>query len=473
MKRIWNLKSFLTVNFSTYSGHFIFLILFFLSIFFVFERTLYADSAYFVFNIINDEFFFVAADRFGSLFPQLLVIVSVKLGCSLEVILYVFSVSYILFYYLIYNIVVYGLKNVNAGLLIALSLLFCTQRSFFMAGYDINLAVIFSVLFYAFLEWYYSKKSIALVCFGSISILIILLAFFTHPVIVFSLLFIIAFVIIDRGLFKNYELYLFFGFVLISAYTKTLFIEEDSYEGGFITQTGNFVECVKNFRSLYSTVFFISRLSSLYLFIAVISFFVFCYYLLKKEYLKFLLVFFSASCYLIVVNIVFYKGDSDMMMERVYMQLMIIVLIPFFKDFYAKNHYPGYLNFLLLLMILVSTERIVNAGQIYRKRVEYVAGIIEHYKNEKQAKYILDKENLNNDLILVPWAFAIETLLYSSLNGIEGSKTFYLSDNPATIDYDKKDKAIFLAVPFWQNWNTNKLNESYFYLPKQTYVIIK
>src|SRR5689334_21683384 len=76
--------------------------LFTLAFVFYKERMLSYDPAFFSFKIIFERDFDVELGRWGSVVSQVLPLWFLQLGCSLETFLRVYSVSFILIYYLIF-----------------------------------------------------------------------------------------------------------------------------------------------------------------------------------------------------------------------------------------------------------------------------------------------------------------------------------------------------------------------------------
>jgi len=458
---------------ATYSGHFIFLIHAVLVTCFVFERSLYADSAYFLFNIINTETFFVGAERYASVLPQILTIAAVKMELPLKIVLYVFSISYIVFFYAIFNWVVYGLKNSFAGMIIALSIFFCTEHNYFMSIHEMTQAIVWSIALYAFMNYYYTHKSFSKWAFTTVSLLLVLLCFLNHPAAVFSIVFVVVFVVIDKKIYADITPWILLLVIAIAIVSKSYFIEKDSYEGGFILSFQSIKGLIKDFPYLYSTRFFFSRFTTLFTFPFAIGVLMTYWYYKKKDFIKLVLLVITSLSFIVISNIIFHAGDSDMMMERIYLQLSVFLLIPFAHDFLVENFNLKFVKIFLVVLVLISTLRVVNRGLLYGERVEYIASLISTQKNNPQTKFLVEKESLNESLILVPWAFAIETLIYSSLESVSESKTFYLVDSLDTFEYEKDRKSLFLAVNFWQNWDINSLNSTYFKISEQTYLPLK
>ncbi len=462
------------MRFTKYLGHFIFFLHFLFSIVFVYEKTLYVDAANFIFNIVNSEDFFIAAGRYGCLPPQLFTLAAVKAGLALPSIVLAYSLSYILYYYLLFNIVVYLLKNAEIGLVIAFSLLLCLRHNYFMNHCEMHMAIIYCLFLVAFMDYYYKYRPFGKALYILLVTLLITLCFFSHPAILFAVIFVLLYKALEENEMKEVKLYLFALVIGLLVLTKSLFTEQDSYEGNLMSQIFNLKQLWRTLPSVYSVTFLVSRFFSLYFFASVLGAIVLCWYYVHRYYWKMVLVAGSIAVFLLASVIIYHEGDADMMMERAYSMLVIFVMVPFMKEVFLRANGSRSMLLMLLLvgMTAVSFYGIFKTGLFYRQRVEYVRDFVKQYEKEPHRKYIVKRSVLDQEKLMVPWGFAFETLIYTSLEGPDHGKTFYVVDDLETFEYNKKDKDLFLAVPFWRDWKIEDLNPKYFRLPEEEYTVV-
>lgn len=465
--------SYFNNNFTLYLGHFIFFIHVLFAVIFCLERTLYSDTANFTFNIINQEDFFVGASRYSCILPQFLVIGAAKIGLSLKTLLMVYSLSFIFYYYILYNIVVYVFKNANVGLLIAFSLLLCVRHNYFMSNCEMHFAIIHCLMMFAFMEYYYNYKPFNRTVYILFVIGFIVLCFYSHIAILFAVFFILIYEALDKKEIKEIKLYLFLGAASLLVLGKLLLTEKESYEGNLFNQLSNFKSLVLNFGNLYSFGFLKAHFYDLYIYVSIAGMIVLLWYIKQKYFLKLILFVGSIFLFLFISIIIYNEGDSDMMMERAYSMLIIFALVPFMKDLYSGLKNKISLNILLVIIVFVSIRGVYEKGEFYHRRVEYISELIQKYKKEEKSKFILGKNAINDEVVMVAWAFSIETLMYSSLEGPDFSKTFYIVKDFNSFNYDKDDKSLFLFLTFAQNWNIKNLNKKYFRLKEEEYTLIK
>ena len=178
-------------------GQLMFLFLFVMALLFYLERTIFVDPCYAVFNILYYRDYIVEAGRTAAVFPQTLALLAVKLELPLKVILGIYSISFILLYYLVFLVIAYGFKLDRLALAVPLVMMLGVKYSFFWISTETHQALVYTILFYAFLSWSLSFKPGVL--FWSIRLIvatgILFLCFYSHPVSLFTVLFVLGFFI--------------------------------------------------------------------------------------------------------------------------------------------------------------------------------------------------------------------------------------------------------------------------------------
>jgi hypothetical protein len=194
------------------------------------------------------------------------------------------------------------------------------------------------------------------------------------------------------------------------------------------------------------------------------------YYIYRRAYVE--LAYFLITCtgFFLVTVLTYHLGDSDMAMERAYMPLGIFICIPFINEFIREYRKNDFLAFSFLLLILfISLAGITRTGSIYRERLAYLDKLLEQSTQLPGRKFLIEKQSTDMSKIIVPWAIGAETLLYSSLDSPDDSRTLYLVDDLEGFQFDRDDPNLYLCVPFWPNWDAASLNKSYFILQDGRY----
>ena len=186
------------INFS----YLIIAIYFVLSVIFAFERILNIDCTFFFFNIVNYKTFFIPEYRFGIFLSQIPLIIAAKIGLSLTSLIYIYSISFPIFYLFVIWLCNAILKVKQAALLASLSLIVGVAYSFYHPVTETYHALIFTSLFLGVILSEEVKK---LNNFSALSIIISIeiLALISHPIAVFTCSFVIVYIFFNKEI--NYK----------------------------------------------------------------------------------------------------------------------------------------------------------------------------------------------------------------------------------------------------------------------------
>ncbi len=453
-------------------GHSTFLVMFIFSLFYVLERNLYADSAAYIFQIINTENLAPQHGRYAAILTQILPVVGVKIGLSITGIFYLYSISFILFFYGIWLIIHYGLKHPTAGILLLLILIIPVRENFYKPVTEVHQALAWSVLLFAWLDQKFkqiNKSIINKVSYFLIAALIILLCYFSHPVSAFTIGFIIVWILIDK---KSWNHMPFYGLIILTVILfghKVFQTDLQSYEGEKYQGMFGFVHSLPKLFSYYSWNYVQKVFLKLFLIPSILLGLVLCHMIIRKAWFKTSYIFLSVVGYLIILLISFANGDSDIMMEKNFMSLSFFIFLPFTKDIISSKSYNSVLKLIIICFLMIqSFYGIINQGKLYQKRIEYLASIIDFAKNNDIQKIAADIKNLKENLILIRWAFPVETLMLSSIESPEQGITVYPYCNFTEVENDFDDPNRFFYVP-WGIHKVSELNTKYFNVPKDLY----
>jgi hypothetical protein len=146
-------------------------------------------------------------------------------------------------------------------------------------------------------------------------------------------------------------------------------------------------------------------------------------------------------------------------------------MIPLVQEVTTRLKYSAVTYGVLLIVVALSFRSIYQTGNYYTQRLSYMASLVDK-QSSGQSKFTIPKSSMDENRILARWAFAYETLLYSSLSGPENGKSFYVIEDPGNFEFDLNDASLFLALPFERDRKIDELNKKYFYLPLQKYQML-
>lgn len=445
-------------------GHLFFLIYFIFSIIFFKERLLFVDSSYQFFKIINYEEFNIEAGRISTIITQIPLYLALNTNMPVYYLALLFSISFPILFYLIYLIISHYYKLPSIGLVLCITLCLCIRHSYFHTVTETHQALVYSCLFFA---WIFSdrNKNVVSVLEG---LTILFLACFSHPIAFITCSYILFYYLIDSKFtfnkYFNISLLVLISLVVL----KIIITPKNGYEGNFFNQILLFPEIIKNYNSLYTRWFYGHFYCSFYqisFWIVVLSV---MYYLFYQKYIKLIYVGLSYYAFLVFTHLLYHAGDSQVMLERSYMPLAFFSSICISFDLYKNSDKLQIVSSIFIIAILVySLSNIYETSKYFTNRVSYMKQLF-NINESKYDKFIVKWENISNELINVPWAFGVETLLFSSIEGYQQQKTVYIrlpdQDLPAL-----DNENLFLFVHFNKKEDINMLNKKYFNLTKSNY----
>ena len=455
-----------------YSGHFFFFILLLFSLYFYKERILFTDSAFQFFKIINFEKINIEASRYGAILPQLPILLLVKLGLKIKFLTIAFSSSFILLYYIVFVVIVHFLKNIEAGFAILLVLTACISQSFFHPATETHQSLVFTLLLYAILQFQNFRFPFIKTF---LTILVMAVSFFTHPVALYTNVFIIGYVAIDKKQLKSASPYFLLFIIGVMAVTKIMLTTADSYEGRFFAELFQSSATILNLPGTQSLKFFVARAGTLYLSVILLEVIIAAHFIRKKKYLKLIWALGIQFVFMLVTVITYNNGDATLMMERAFMPLALFAAILFMHEIeYTKESIKFVKPTLLILIVLFGLIRIYNQGQSFKARTEFNQNLLKKTTRFSNRKFIIKKEELDNH-ILAFWSNSFETLILSAIDVNVPTQTIFLANQTEKFEkYTKQPGTqVFLGTDFWLEWSIESLNPKYFNLTSdQPYLIV-
>lgn len=436
-------------------GHLWFFTLMVYSIVYVAERFTYVDSAWQLFSRINDAGFIFPSNRYGVFFSQLPVFIIQKLGGSFTVLVYAFSLSFILLYYLLWYLCTSVLKNAAAGL----AIIFCTfmgvREGFLHPVTETQQCMMFCVLLYAQLR-HQSSTSLT----GTIFILFTtLLILFTHPTGVFMAGFAALLSMIDANNLRSRNGWIVIALLLIISVWRFL-SPTDNYDAaiydqlkGNISGENNTSNGAINFLLIHFTHFYwVPELAAL---IAII------WLAVRKDWMRLGLTITGIVGYLITAAYAFPNGDSSILMERAFLPACFMVSLVFAGMLLDRSTAIKWIPLAISLFFMVSGLLYINNGCLmYKKRTAYLDELVTIAMKEEADKFYVPESRIDRAKILIPWGLGTETLMYST----------FRYNHPVTITFENEicDSSSVRLTSFYC-YSVDSLNRDYFPISRKPY----
>lgn len=124
----------------------------------LYQERLNIDAAHYVYKVINDEWFRVEIGRLVLALSQILPLFAVKLGLSLKYVLVAYSLNSAIYFYLFFNVFLYGYRHAGAAMSMVLIQLLGLTYGYFTPMYEFYYAIPWVVLCYVLLKENSNRK---------------------------------------------------------------------------------------------------------------------------------------------------------------------------------------------------------------------------------------------------------------------------------------------------------------------------
>ena len=445
--------------------HLPFILLGLLSVFLYKER-LFSDSGYYLFNALNSGSFRIEHDRYVLAISQLLPLAGVWLGFNLKTIILLYSIGHVLFFYVLFLFVYFGLGDRKSGLMLILLQTVGILQSFFTPQFELYYGIALLITFYAIF-----RQGIR----GLFAIvLMIVLEFFaltSHPLVFMLFAFIILFDI-QRKEPRDWKLYVLFALIFGGViYFK--FMTFSDYEQGKVNWHLNYTEN-KLYLNLLSPEylqklgFFLLRFYTEVLLLWIIGILML---LRKKAFIKALMVIFAFTGYVAMVNAAYNGTEYSRYIEQVYFPLAFIALVPVVYS-YPRSARPGLNNIVFLSLaglILFRIVMIYNASKPFILRTHQMENMIASARQMSGSKFIASENQFERPYSITDWSYPLESLLLSACDGKYSAVTIAPQ---ADIKFNQNYKLLRpynLLFRKWEIYNYSWLNNDYFMLKPGPY----
>lgn len=451
-------------------GHAFFALLIVWSILFYQERMLNFDSAYYCFNVLHAGDFFLPHGRTINYASQWLPLLGTKMGWSLKTFLIVYSASFLVLHYLIYNIIVYVFRNAEAGIFLALCMCLTTRYKFYSGISEIY----FSLVLVAFLiAWLTKQKDLfpKLQAWQNllIAMFLVWLGSTSHPIIVVPILAFMGFDLLYHNRWKDgWNWGLIAGILALFAY-RFKAMQNNSYEANRVGNAWSQWQAIytpTEFRSWHIIKYF---LETQYAIAAVVFLILVGVLLWQRKWLSglFLLLCTFLMLLLVFVTYSYLTTDSYFMIDGYLGLIGVVWSLPIlFVVLRSQRHWLALI--LSVTLLSFSLHRIYSTHEFFTARLAYLNYILDHNGDTNHRKLAMQVQTFDWSKTWLRWSIPYETLLISSQEDPTQSQTIYVANWDADMEKIWSTRIKFL--PEGQELNT--LPKQYFQLDRNEYVRI-
>jgi hypothetical protein len=447
--------------------HSIWLLLFAMAIIMYKER-LYADASYYFFHTVNTGGFHVEHGRIVLALSQVVPLIGYYLYLPLKALMVLGSVGHEVFYYSVFLVLFYKLKDQAGGIAVLLIHVIGQLWLYYSPMLEICYGAALSVLFYSILRSGKYKDDKWL-----LFLLIIQWFVMTSHLENFILVaFPIAYDIINRGYKKRIHS-ITLSLMIIGLVIE--FLTLSGYEFGKVdvlssnTQIG-FHNLIKlDYLNSLRQLFIGYYLDLVLLFgITIIIF------LKRLEFKKMILTVGSAVVVVMAVNKAALAIEFTRYFESMYNPLVALVVIGFMYEVFntQKKTIRNILLLCLCVIALVRVNWIWKSGENIRLRSAQMERNVDYLQTLGHSKYLTNEANYKRKYSLINWSNPIETLLYSAIDGKDNCITVI---NYEDYNYNKNYKKLNDSNYIYRRFEIEDytfLNSRLFQLKKEKYSTI-
>lgn len=432
------------------AGHFFFIVMGILATVFCMERMGTFDSSSYLFNMLSFEEIYYPHQRHGAFLVQILPYLFLKAGASLETVLLVYSLSFIVIYYLCWLFCRYVARHRGAALAIILISVLQVKYTFYWPVTEIFQGLIYSLTAYAWIAGARFKTGLA---YYPVALFFIALAILVHPLTVIPLFFAIAYEYLDNKRFRDVRIYVVAGLVVVVWVGFRLVKTPSAYENELMAKVFTIPHVARHFLDLPGPRTFLKNLGSLYILSTFISLAVVAFLTWQRAWLKLLLYGGAFVLIALLINATFPMGNSKVVIENMMLPLSFFTVIVFANEMLPRLkawrlEYP-----LLLVIVWFGLTRIISHADFYQYRFDWQDKLGAYLEQFPEQKLMLDDRNMPSkpDHFMVTWAVSPESMVRSSI--LDPAHPFVLHmGTPEQLDWFRKEPNQQIWVPYAHFW---------------------
>ena len=435
-----------------------FALLLLLSIIYYKERIIFLDPAFQLSYMIRDGGFAIQVNRFAAVISKIFPYIAIKLAMPLRSIVLIYSMSFVIYNFILFIIIIKWLKNSVWALFLLLYNILMISHSFYWPAIELNQGIAIMILYFALLD----KRSSIGDTFSYILIaLLVPSVVFSHPLVIIAFVFVTGYLFLfKRDILQMPRFYAGTILAFISYVINKIFFR-NWYDDMNMERLDNFGKLFPDYINLKSNSDFVEYLFSDYYLSFILLVLIIGTFLISKRYKRIVYILSFIFIYIVVVNVSFPEGVPHFFAESKYQLLGIFIITALAMDIIDMIN-SKVMFFSLLFIIAIRIIHINNSHSLYSARLDLLRDIMHETGDEK---LILSESELPKDTIIMSWASAYEFWLLSALEN-QHQRSIIIDENPSRFDslLDKKD----IFIEEWRIYPYSVLPERYFKLDSTT-----
>ncbi len=454
-----------------WAGHTYFGLMLLLSLVYYRERMICFDTANYAFQLIVKQDFYTGHGRFLTYITQFLPLLAVKLGLPLKGVLMVYSASFVLFFYLVFNIIVYGFRNIPAGIFLALSICLTVRYKFYGPVGEIVLSMALLALLAGWITRDKDRFRMPVWVDTLISMGFAALLLVGHPFAWLSCLVFLGFDLCYRNRWLQPRAWALVAWTAGCFRYKLQLVRENPYEAERAGQITDAWEVINNWSDYYVADRINWMFDTEYIFPFAVFALSLWWLIFRDKGFTALCTFLGFCAILMVVAILHVYLDSPIyiMLDGYLSHLGLIWSMPI--AFFLLPNRKWWTAALISALLLFGLDRMKNKHRYFEKRIIRMEQVFKDHPG--RPKLLAHMEDFDWHAWWLPWAVGVESLLLTALDGPEKSATLYFETWGDQWDKKLDDPDFYLGVQYAPTYyNARQLPKRYFRLPETPYVRI-
>jgi len=429
--------------------------LFVLSIIYFRERIVFLDPVFQLAYMIRDGGFAIQVNRFAAVLTKIFPYLAIKLSLSLNAIALIYSMSFVIYNFIIFIVIAKYVKNQKWALFLLLFNILMISHTFYWPAIELNQGITLMILYFSLLDKKFDFNKKTLLVFTGVLVITVI---FSHPLIIIPFIFISGYLYLFEK--RELNLYMFKSgsvIAVISIIINKIFFR-NWYDDMNMERLGNFIKLFPDYFKIKSNTDFFSYVFqdyyiSLILLISVIVWFIFHHRFLRLTYMIVFIV-----SYVLLVNITFPEGAVHFFAESKYILLSIFIIMPLVYDIYPEISFKTSFS-VLVLVVIIRIIHINSCHKVYSARLDILRNIINKTGNFENRKLIIYQDDLPMDTLLMTWASAYEFWILSAMENND-QRSVLIDENPDRFDSLLNKKDVFLEE--WRVYKYKDMPRRYF-----------
>lgn len=435
------------------------------SLVFSLERILSADTATYLYNLVNEREFAFGSQRFIAALTQVFPLLLLKLNASLVSVIAAYSFNMMLFHALIALVIVFVFKDYRSGFVLLLSHLIAGSLLFYYPVSEYQMGLSLSIFLYSYiksLKLYLSFKLPQLVLVFSLLLLIL----YSHPLAIIFLAFLLAYFFLSTENLNRKYFGLFILMALLIWISKYIFFTVPND-----TSNLDLLKGLKLFPEHAWKVFWNYSTSYDYLFLIMVPL-AFLALLIRKKWALSALYFFFIVVHLHMCLSKLGKSNFTWYSSHIYQALYFATSLVFIEQVWDLLKQESIKKIIITGILFLGLVQIYNHRFYNQNRMTYIHSLLNKTLEQGSNRGLIEPRFVPSEYSEWFWALDIESLIYSSYRKELQNSTVIIKSKEYTNMEELQSDDLFLV--FWTSYTaSDQLDSNYFYLEPNKYKFVE